>query len=365
VQTYPEVISASYTGANSYTAAGNLVTGIPPLIGPNLSAGSVPLPANYSTWVYPSPYHRGYSESYNVTMQRDLSRAWVIQAGWVGTRDVRPSDGVNINSAPPNGGKAGQPFYVLYGNSDSIQDMYPIDASKYEALQAKLNHRVGDANFGFAYTFAKSMDAADNEEGSSIMWEWAPIMYRNYALSSYDRTQNFQAFGNYALPFGKGRNMLNHGVAAALAGGWQTNWILSRESGTPFSVSASATSLNSPGNSQTAEQVLPTVAILGGHGPGAPYFNPNAFAAVTTPTFGNSGRDILRGPGVFNVNASIFRSFSIRERFKAQFRAEAIGLTNTPQFANPSATVGSSSLGIISSESAGARQIRFALKLSF
>jgi hypothetical protein len=67
VQTYPEVISASYTGANSYTAAGNLVTGIPPLIGPNLSGGSVPLSPNYSTWVYPSPYRRGYSESYNVT----------------------------------------------------------------------------------------------------------------------------------------------------------------------------------------------------------------------------------------------------------------------------------------------------------
>ncbi len=159
----------------------------------------------------------------------------MIQAGWVGTRDVRPSDGVNLNAAPPNGGKAGQPFYELYGNADSIQDMYPIDASKYEALQAKLNHRVGDANFGFAYTFSKSMDAADNEEGSSITWEWAPIMYRNYALSGYDRTHNFQAFGNYALPFGRGKNMLNHGVGAALAGGWQTNWILSRYSGTPFS----------------------------------------------------------------------------------------------------------------------------------
>jgi hypothetical protein len=98
-------------------------------------------------------------------VQRDLGRTWVMQAGWVGTRDVRPSDGVNINSTPPNGGKAGQPFYQLYGNSDSIQDMYPIDASKYEALQAKLDHRVGDAIFGFAYTFSKSMDAADNEEG--------------------------------------------------------------------------------------------------------------------------------------------------------------------------------------------------------
>jgi hypothetical protein len=364
VQTYPEVISATYTGANSYTAAGSLVTGIPPLIGPDLSQGSVPLPPNYSTWVYPSPYRRGYSESYNVTLQRDLGKAYVVSAAYVGTRDVRPTDGVNINAAPPNGGKAGQPFYQLYGNSDSIQDMYPIDESKYNALQVKATHRMAAFNLGVAYTFSKSMDAADNEEGSSIMWEWAPIMYRNYALSSYDRTHNFQTFGTYILPFGKGKNLLNHGIGAAIAGGWQANWILSRESGTPFSISASATSLNSPGNSQTANQVLPTVAILGGHGPGAPYFNPDAFAAVTTPTFGNTGRDILRGPGLFNLNAGIFRTFPIRERISIQFRAEAFGVTNTPQFANPSATVGSSSLGIISS-SMGQRQFRLGLKIAF
>jgi len=208
------------------------------------------------------------------------------------------------------------------------------------------------------------MDAADNEEGSSITWEWAPIQYRNYALAGYDRTHNFQLYGTYALPFGKGTNMLSHGFASVLVSGWQANWILSRESGTPFTVSASATSLNSPGNSQTANQTVEYVPILGGYGPGNPYFSTSAFAAVTTPTFGNSGRDILRGPGVFNLNASLFRSFVVRERFNLQFRAEALGLTNTPQFANPSSTVGSSSLGI-SSSSTGDRQIRLALKLRF
>ena len=364
VQTYPEVLTATYTGANTYTAGGSLATGIPALVGPNLSAGSVVLPPNFGTWIYPTPYRRGHAESYNVTIQRDLGRGYSFQAGYVGTRDVRPVDGVNINAAGPNGGKAGQPFYQLYGNSSSIQDMLPIDASKYQALQVRATHRVGNANFGMAYTFSKSMDAADNEEGSSITWEWAPIQYRNYALAGYDRTHNFQLYGTYALPFGKGKSLVSHGFASTLAGGWQANWILSRESGTPFTVSASATSLNSPGNSQTANQVVEYVPILGGYGPGNPYFSPSAFAAVTTPTFGNSGRDILRGPGVFNLNAGLFRSFVIRERFNLQFRAEALGLTNTPQFGNPSATVGSSSLGIISSSS-GDRQIRLAMKMRF
>ncbi len=364
VQTYPEVLSATFTGANTYSAAGSLATGLPPPVGPNLNTASVPLPANYATWIYPTPYRRGYAESFNVTLQRDLGHGYSVQAGYVATRDVRPTDGVNINAAPPNGGKAGQPFYQLYGNASAIQDMLPIDASKFNSLQARVTHRMAHANIGFAYTFSKAMDAADNDEGSSITWEWAPIQYRNYALAGYDRTQNFQAYGTYALPFGKGTNMLSRGFASLLAGGWQFNWILSRESGTPFTVSASATSLNSPGNSQTANQVVEYVPILGGHGPGTPYFSTSAFAAVTTPTFGNSGRDILRGPGLFSLNTGLFRSFSFREKYSLQFRAEALGLTNSPIFANPSSTVGSSSLGIISS-STGDRQIRLALKLRF
>jgi hypothetical protein len=364
VQTYPEVISASYTGANTYTAAGSLVTGIPALIGPNLNANSVPLPPNYQTWIYKTPYSRGYAESYNVTVQHDFGRGLNVQVGYVGTRDVRPSGGVNINAAGPNGGKAGQPYYILYGNASTFSEMYPIDASKYNSLQARAAKRFSTGNIGVAYTFSKAMDATDNDEGGSLTWNWGPIMYRNYALAGFDRTHNFQTYGTYSLPFGKGHQMLSHGIGAILAGGWQVNWILSRESGTPFTVGASGTSLNSPGNTQTANQVLPTVAILGGHGPGNPYFDINAFAAVTTPTFGNAGRNILRGPGLFSLNSGIFRTFRINERFNLQLRAEALGLTNTPIFGNPSATVGSSSIGIISSSS-GERQIRLALKLRF
>ncbi|HEY3841303.1 MAG TPA: TonB-dependent receptor [Bryobacteraceae bacterium] len=364
VQTYPEVLSATYTGANTYSAGGSLVTGIPAFVGPTLNTGAVPLPSNFSTWIYPTPYRRGYAESYNVTIQRDLGKGYSLQAAYVATRDVRPSDGININAAPPNGGKAGQPYYQLYGNPSTFSDMLPIDASKYNSLQMRATHQMHDANIGVAYTFSKAMDAADNEEGSSLTWNWAPIQYRNYAVAGFDRTHNFQTYGTYALPFGKGKNMLSHGLASVLVSGWQANWLLSRESGTPFTVSASGTSLNSPGNSQTANQVLPTVAIPGGHGPGAPYFNINAFAAVTTPTFGNSGRNILRGPGLFSLNTGLFRSFAIRERFNLQFRAEALGVTNTPIFSNPSATFGSSSLGIIST-STGERQIRLALKLRF
>jgi hypothetical protein len=151
---------------------------------------------------------------------------------------------------------------------------------------------------------------------------------------------------------------------------------MSRLSGTPFTVATAGTSVNAPGNTQTADQIVDHVQILGGHGVGQPYFDPNAFAPVTAVRFGNTGRNILRGPGFFNVDASLFRTFSITERFKLQFRADAFGVTNKPQFANPGATVSSLTRNTDGSIKAlngyteitsatGERQFQFALKVIF
>ena len=81
------------------------------------------------------------------------------------------------------------------------------------------------------------------------------MLYRNRAVAGFDRTHNLQFYGNYELPFGHGQQVCKLGMMAAIAGGWQVNWILSRMSGTPFTVVTSGTSVNSPGNTQTADQV--------------------------------------------------------------------------------------------------------------
>lgn len=168
-------------------------------------------------------------------------------------------------------------------------------------------------------------------------------------------------------------------MASALASGWQFNGILSRFSGLPFTVASSGSSVNAPGNTQTAQQILTSVDILGGHGigaNGASYFNPLAFAPVTSVNFGDSGRDFPRGPGVFNVNGSLFRNFRLTERFQLQFRAEVFNLTNTAQFGLPGATVTSATFnadGSVKSlngftqitSASNERQLRFALRLSF
>jgi hypothetical protein len=168
-----------------------------------------------------------------------------------------------------------------------------------------------------------------------------------------------------------------------MVGGWQINNILSMYTGTPFAVSASATSLAMPGSSQVADQVKPTVAILGGAGLGQSYFDPFAFKPVTDARFGNSSLNLLRGPGLVDWDFGVFREFAVTERWKLQFRMEAFNFTNTPHFANPGGNVSNLSLNpdgtirdlggftVITStqnlarEAFDERQFRFGLRLSF
>ena len=125
------------------------------------------------------------------------------------------------------------------------------------------------------------------------------------------------------------------GVWAAIAGGWQVNNILSFYSGTPFRVTASGTSLNSPGSTQMADQIKDHVAILGGIGRNNPYFDPLAFAPVTETRFGNAGFNTLRGPGVAMWDLGLFRQIDFGDRANLQLRVEGFNVTNRPQFQNP------------------------------
>lgn len=372
---YPATISTQYSGPSSFQAAGTLRTGIPAVVGPDLSLSEVPLPLAVGTTTFPQVFHRGYVESWNATVQRDVGHGFNVQAAYVGSRGVRQTVNQNINASGPGGGNTGRALYAKFGRISNITYHNPFHTTVYDGLQTQVTRRMGGAQIGVSYTYSKSFSWGDDTD-SGLTWNWVPMLYRNRAVAGFDRTHNFQFYGNYELPFGPKKAIASHGVLAAVAGGWQVNWILSRMSGTPFTVGSSGTSVNSQGNTQTADQVKSQVAILGGHGVGSSYFDPLAFKAVTEVRFGNSGRNILRGPGIFNLDGSLFRNFKMTERFGLQVRMEMFGVTNTPQFGNPGATVSSASYNAdgsvralngyteISSAS-GERQIRFAAKFTF
>ena len=141
--------------------------------------------------------------------------------------------------------------------------------------------------------------------------------------------------------------------------------MFSAYTGTPFSVGSPSASLNAPGaGSQTADQVKTDVEKLGGIGPGQHYYDPTAFTPVREARFGNSGRNILRGPGLVNCDLSLFRSFNFTEKYRLEFRAEAFNFTNTPKFGSPNSDSNSPNFMVITSAS-GERQLRFGLRFAF
>jgi hypothetical protein len=95
------------------------------------------------------------------------------------------------------------------------------------------------------------------------------------------------------------------------------------------------------------------------------YFNTSDFSAPAPFTFGNTGRTLpdVRGPGMRNLDFSIFKNFHIKERLTAEFRGEAFNLTNTVQFGLPNTTLGSNQFGVISTQANSPRQVQLGLKL--
>jgi outer membrane receptor protein involved in Fe transport len=374
---YPTVIEQNRAAANTYSAAGRLADGIPAAPDLDLSSGVVPLPATVTTNTIEGNYNRGYVQSFNFTVQRELGAGFAAEAGYVGSRSIRLTNQVDINASYPGGGAAGRPYYAAFGRTVSTTLYDPAFTSNYNALQAQLTRRFSNGfNLAASYTWSKAIGFGANND-SGLFFNTPSARDRNRSLLSFDRPHNFRLSGIYELPFGKAKPYLSHGIAALVAGGWQVNGILSLYSGTPFSVTASGTSLNAPGNSQVADQVKSNVAMPKGVGLGASWFDPTAFASITSARFGNAGLNILRGPGVANLDVGVFRNFHIAERWNVQFRAEAFNATNTPHFNNPAANVSNMtlnndgsirSLGGYSQVTGAAndsRQVRFALRLFF
>ena len=347
--------AASLTGLNATGLGGgsySVPTGIVLAPLPSLSSGTIPLPTNISTTTIPNPFHRGFINSYNVTIEQELRNKFTFNIGYIGTYAVRPVVNMNANASPPGTGSAGGILSQGYGANykGTINELNPFKHSRYDSLQAKATYRFADgSNVGAAYTWSKALSYADNEDLGSLAFPYPGFWQKNYAPAAFDRTNNVEIYGVMALPFGKGERWLQSGAGNWILGGWLIDPLISAMSGVPFTVSAGG-NLNANGSGQTADLVAPfhrahgkpprtgVTCALGD--PTCEYFDPSSFAAplITSAAnahYGNTNRDEFRGPSYFSMNLSVVRDFKVRERFSLEVRGDAFSLTNTPHFANP------------------------------
>ncbi|HEV8485788.1 MAG TPA: TonB-dependent receptor [Blastocatellia bacterium] len=350
---------------------------------PDISQGVIPLPANTGTTTFPKEAMRDRIHSFNFIVERELPGKFHAQVGYVGTRAVNQMGFININAGPPGTGNNGRPLAGKFGLVADINSIQPYGTTDYDGLQVLVTRRVGSSIIGTAYTFSKTINFADNDAGPRI--QFLPAKQLNRGIASYDRTHNSQTYWVYDLPFGKNQRWANNGWASWIFGGFQVSGVMSITSGLPIYVTqGSAPNLLAAGSGQVPNQLNSDIQILGGVGiasqrgaAAGPYFTNTvlgvnctancAWAPETAARFGSVGRNTLRGPGFFETDASIFRTFKITEQVQFQFRAEALNATNHANFTNPASDVTGSNFGFITSTVGPnqSRQWRFGARVSF
>ncbi|MCL5746646.1 MAG: TonB-dependent receptor, partial [Acidobacteria bacterium] len=385
---YPASIGATFTRLDPYTWYNNLSQGIPVVPVPDISTGVLTLPPDVdmgprSPWA--GELHRGYIQSWNFTVERKLPADLVTSVAYVGTQTVHWLVDRDINAAPPGTGAAGRPLFATQGRRIGASMWDGWLNGNYHALQVAVNrYFTRGLMLKGAYTWSKAINYTDDDGWAGLpLTNWLPALDRNRARAGYDRTHMFVMGWVYELPFGEGKRWATSGPARQAFGGWQINGTFSSYTGTPFGVGADGAGLNAPGSNQTADLVKPAKK-LGGVGPGQPFYDPLSFAQPTGVRFGSTGRNFLTGPGIVNMDMSVFRSFRMTERLSMEFRAEGYNLSNTPHFNNPGANVANMRLnpdGSIQAlgnfmcitgantrggqEPGDERQIRFGLRFSF
>lgn len=212
--------------------------------------------------------------------------------------------------------------------------------SNYNALEVKLEKRVsGGVSFLVGYSWSKVIDGASTDQGGGDGPEDPFNLRTMRGRSSFDVGQRFITSFSAELPFGRGKKFgSNLSRAADLAvGGWQLQGIVTFQGGFPFT----PTIASDPANVAFAYARRPDVIGTGKVDSCRQErcFNIADFRVPAPFTYGNAGRNILRGPGLNNWDLAIFKNFNFTERVYLQFRAEAFNAFNNTQFNNPNANI--------------------------
>lgn len=328
-------------------AGSTLPLGVPVIDVPNLSGGKITPPSNVDVGTLgPGEYHRGYVESWNVFVERKLPSDFLFSVGFVGNHYVHEFNGRNLNAAPLYGVE--QSYGGIQRGGGTYQFQGYLD-SHYNSLQASISHRSSRGLFvQAAYTYSKAMGYVnDNTWENGLEFNCPPsssmprgCQQLNYGPLGFDHTQNFKLAFVYDLPFGAGKKWSSSKGANAIIGGWKLNGVFSAFTGDPLQLGQDVSNINTYGTSAVPNHVA-AVQYMGAanNSLGFPqWFNPSAFVPnLSSTSIGNMGRteSWLRGPGLWQLDPSLARTFKLSERFNLEVRAEAENIANTPHFNDP------------------------------
>jgi hypothetical protein len=320
---------------------------------------------------FPYDTPMNYVHQWHFDIQREIVPGLLADVGYVQTRGIHMGFSRDINQVPahllgPGDAQKRRPYPQYLGIGTSYFD----GISKYHSLQVSIKKQFSN---GFSvltnYTFSKTLDTGTGSgwggsagnDGYQNAYNWRD----NYALSQLDSPHMWNGMFIYELPVGKGKRLLNQGgIANALIGGWQLSSTFQVHSGIPFTPLMGTANLSGalagnwrPNRIGSGKLSNPTIQK---------WFDTSAFVQPAPYTFGNSGRNILRGPSYKNMHLSMAKNFHLPfgEQTRLQLRGDAYNVFNHPNFALPNASIGTPGAGIISAAEPS-RNLQLGARISF
>jgi outer membrane receptor protein involved in Fe transport len=299
-------------------------------------------------------------QQFGAGIERQLAHDFVVSADAVGSFTSNLAVLRNLNQPLAGTRDANGPVpYPEFGN---IQAREMSGEANYKGLDLSFEKRLSAGySYRASYTIGSARDQApEHLNASSGRAQNTRDLDSWEGPSDFDVRHRFVANFIVELPFGQGKPMLQEGVASHIFGGWLVSGIYSARSGRAFTATQGN---NNVGADQTG---MPN---LTGDPKGAEtvdqWFNPAAFTQVASGTFGNAGRNILRGPGWITFDMSVQRRINISSRVNATVRWDVFNVFNRANFGLPAANIAAANAGVISTLAGDPRVMQFSLRVGF
>jgi hypothetical protein len=332
------------------------------------------LPAAISFRTIAPNFRNPLVHKWNFAIQRELGYNTSLEVAYIGSKGQRL---VNLNdpNQPGNAAAVGVPTATRRRLSFLDQGTNTTNSngfSRYHGLAVKLEKTFSNGmQFLSSYTWSHALTnvgtTLSGGPGVRDVTNWT----QEYSHANFHVKHRFVHSTIWDLPFGRGRKLGTNmnPVVDRILGNWQTNAIVSLQSGNAFSLGTRNASCSCGGTTRPdlVSGKNPNDAPSGGRTPDR-WFDTSAVTRPTPGTYGNLGNYSNYGPGLYNVDFGLFKDFPINERYRLQFRTEFFNLFNTPQFnvQQISATEGASDFGRINQTLQGTeRHIRFSLRFQF
>jgi hypothetical protein len=357
---------SSVSFQDPYASVG-LANPFPAQFGPHIPPSSFvfsPIP-NAIVNYFPKDYRIPALYTWSLRLERQIGNGWLASAAYVGNKGTYNDITLQQNPAVylPGASVASTQARRLYPAVGPVSYAWPGGNSEYQALQIAVEKRFAQGLTIIAnYTRSKNTDNQSATNPFNAHYE--------HALSSFDVPNNLKLSAVWQVPGPKS------GMPGKLLGGWEIDPVITRQSGFPFSVTSGVDNSFSGVGSDRADYLGGGSAQLSYSRPHGQevlqWFDITKFKTNALGTFGNSGRDILRGPRFFNTDLGISKGTKIKERMNLQFRAEFFDIFNNVNFQPPGSSISSSTVGRITSVVVDSfslpnseRIIQLGLKLTF